>query len=306
MIDDDALYAEAERSVLGAMLLPGSLGADARQAATSAGLASIDFKAPKHGWIYNAVICIDGGPFDAVLVAEHLATAELLDQCGGIEYLHQLQNGVNGETPCVSCVRQHAGVIQRHATRRRFEHLTAELTSAVGTGDNAEIRRLLERLERLANQPATDRVELRFVTLPDFAAVDEPGSAALLGDGTDALVPANGDVMVYGDGGAGKTTLCLDAACHLAAGNDWLGIPVAGPVSMLLIENEGPRALFRDKVRRKLDAWAGAPLGDRVGINEEPWATFTFANEAHRIELARQIADHDADLVIVDPSSPPA
>ena len=45
------------------------------------------------------------------------------------------------------------------------------------------------------------------------------------------LIPEGGDVMVYGDGGAGKTTLCLDLACHLAAGDDWLGIPVAAAVA---------------------------------------------------------------------------
>ena len=48
--------------------------------------------------------------------------------------------------------------------------------------------------------------------------------------------------MVYGDGGAGKTTLCLDLACHLAGGDEWLGIDVAAPLSVLLIENEGPTA----------------------------------------------------------------
>ena len=35
--------------------------------------------------------------------------------------------------------------------------------------------------------------------------------------------------MFYGDGGAGKTTLAIDLAFHLAAGEDWLGIPVRGP-----------------------------------------------------------------------------
>ena len=45
------------------------------------------------------------------------------------------------------------------------------------------------------------------VTLDEFAAVDEPGADAILGDADSALIPEGGDAMVYGDGGVGKTTL---------------------------------------------------------------------------------------------------
>jgi hypothetical protein len=93
--------------------------------------------------------------------------------------------------------------------------------------------------------------ELVVASLDGFIGVDEPGAEALLGDEDGALIPAGGDVMVYGDGGAGKTTLAVDLAFHWAAGDDWLGIPVPRPVSVLLIENEGPRALLRKKLRRK-------------------------------------------------------
>ena len=100
--------------------------------------------------------------------------------------------------------------------------------------------------------------DVSVVSLEEFAAVDEPGAAALLGGEDDALIPEDGDVMIYGNGGAGKTTLAVDLACHLGAGKDWLGIPVPRPARVLLIENEGPRALFRKKLRRKLDAWEGS------------------------------------------------
>ena len=46
-----------------------------------------------------------------------------------------------------------------------------------------------------------------------------------------SLIPEGGDVMIYGDGGASKTTLGIDLACHLAAGDDWLGIAVPRPVA---------------------------------------------------------------------------
>ena len=116
------------------------------------------------------------------------------------------------------------------------------------------------------------------VTAEEFVAVDEPGASALVGDLENALIAENSDAMFYGDGGAGKTTLTLDLACHLAAGDDWLMMSVPRSLRVLVIENEGPRALFRAKVRRKLAGWAGSPLEDRLIFWEAPWAKFTFAD----------------------------
>jgi hypothetical protein len=121
-----------------------------------------------------------------------------------------------------------------------------------------------------------DVATVRIVTLDEFADFDEPGAAALVGpDSESALIPEGGDVMIYGDGGAGKTTLTIDLACHLGAGDPWLGIPVGRPVRVLILENEGPRPHFRAKLRRKRDHWQGSPLGDRICVLEEPWSKLT-------------------------------
>ena len=80
-------------------------------------------------------------------------------------------------------------------------------------------------MQAAANVGEAPEVEL--VTLAEFAAVDEPGAGALVGPENATLLPENGDVMLYGDGGAGKTTLTIDLAFHLAAGCDWLGMTVA-------------------------------------------------------------------------------
>jgi hypothetical protein len=163
---------------------------------------------------------------------------------------------------------------------------------------NADSDDWVARLVDAKDEPA---LELTVVSLADFAATDEAGADPLLGEKNDIVIPAGGDVMVYGDGGAGKTTLCLDLACHLAAGAAWLGIAVAKPLTVLLVENEGPRPLFRAKARRKVDAWGGADLDGRIRIVEEPWAAFTFAATAHREALADIIEKNELDVVIVGP-----
>ena len=107
--------------------------------------------------------------------------------------------------------------------------------------------------------------------------------------------------MVYGDGGVGKTTLVVDLTCHLAGGDDWLGLTVPRPVRVLLVENEGPRPLFRRKLERKLAGWQGSPLDDRVQILEEPWSELDFADPAWRDALGRAAADREIDLLAVGP-----
>jgi hypothetical protein len=156
-------------------------------------------------------------------------------------------------------------------------------------------------LEAVKSGRRDNALEFDIVTLDAFCAVDEPGAAALVGDEDGAVIPEGGDVMFYGDGGAGKTTLCVDLALHLAAGDDWLGLPVARKARVLIVENEGPRPLFREKLRRKRRGWAGSSVGDRVCVLAEPWAKLSFADPEAREVLAAAICAHEIDVVIVGP-----
>jgi hypothetical protein len=108
-------------------------------------------------------------------------------------------------------------------------------------------------------------------------------------------------VMIYGDGGAGKTTLAIDLSCDLAAGDDWLGMRVESRARVLLIENEGPRPHFRAKLRRKLDAWGGGAIDDRIQVLEEPWSMLTLAQEGWRVTLAAAIVDRNIGVVVLGP-----
>lgn len=144
-------------------------------------------------------------------------------------------------------------------------------------------------------------VEAAVVSLEEFIAVDEPGAAALLGTQESALIPEGGDVMLYGEGGAGKTTLSFDLACHLASGSTWLGIPVPRPVRVLLIENEGPRPQLRKKLKRKVAAWNGPALDGRISVLSSPWGQFTFATETWRSKVASIINERSIDVLVVGP-----
>lgn len=146
-----------------------------------------------------------------------------------------------------------------------------------------------------------DRPRLRVVSAQDFAAAERPGAHVIIGEPGDAILPEAADLILYGDGGASKTTLTIDLACHLAAGEDWLGaLPIPRPRRVALIEAEGPAAPFAEKLGRKLAAWKGPDLADRLLILEEPWAEFDFDRDLH---VADALAALEVDVLIAGPIS---
>lgn len=148
----------------------------------------------------------------------------------------------------------------------------------------------------------SDLPELRFAPIEEFAAVKEPGAEPLARAAVGGtLIPARGKVLVFGDGGAGKTTLVLDLCFALAAGEPWLGlVDVDRPLRIAWIENEGPRQEFRDKQEAKLAA-TGARLDGRIVFLEEPWGEFTFAEESYRRALALELTEREIDLLVFGP-----
>jgi hypothetical protein len=146
--------------------------------------------------------------------------------------------------------------------------------------------------------------ELVFETLEAFAAIDEPG-AEPLGRATagGTVIPAGGLVLVFGSGGAGKSTLVVDLCFALAAGVAWLdAIEPARKLNVTIIENEGPRPMLREKFRQKLEQTC-AELGGRVRILADPWSRFTFADDTQRRALAWALGDQQTDLLVVGPLS---
>ena len=87
----------------------------------------------------------------------------------------------------------------------------------------------------------------------------------------------------------------------MAAGDPWLGIPIARPVRVLIVELEGPRAHFRKKLGRKAHAWQGSPVDGRIEVVEAPWAVLTLGDGDHRAALADAIRQRAVDVLILGP-----
>ncbi len=142
---------------------------------------------------------------------------------------------------------------------------------------------------------------VKIVTLQQFVTTTDDVSDPAIGDVDDMLLPSDGTLLMYGDGGAGKTTLSVDALAHLAAGRDWLGQKIPKPLNVMLIENEGPRGPFRRRLAQKVTGWEHEPFADRVHVLEEPWTRFSLLEGEYRHQLGREITRWETDLVMVGP-----
>ena len=82
-----------------------------------------------------------------------------------------------------------------------------------------------------------------------FVALERPAAEPLLADADGRAVVGRHSLTLLGAlGGHGKTTFFIDLALHLAASVDYAPFTVPRPVSVLMIENEGPEELFAEKL----------------------------------------------------------
>jgi hypothetical protein len=144
--------------------------------------------------------------------------------------------------------------------------------------------------------------ERRFaLPVREFVALDRPNTEPLLADVDGRAVVGRHSLTLLGaTGGHGKTTLFIDLALHLAAGVDYPPFTVPKPVSVLVIENEGPEELFAEKLELRLASFPHK-LQARFDICTLDWGGFSLGNKEHHRRLGDEIALHDYDLVFGDP-----
>ena len=108
--------------MLGAILL----SRDVLGAVVEAGLRYDDFYKPGHQHIFDVAVAVSqsGEPVDTITVAEELARLGLLEQAGGVEALHALQNA----TPAISNAAAYARIVQDAALLRRLILVAADIS----------------------------------------------------------------------------------------------------------------------------------------------------------------------------------
>ncbi|MGH2862935.1 MAG: AAA family ATPase [Solirubrobacteraceae bacterium] len=135
--------------------------------------------------------------------------------------------------------------------------------------------------------------------LDEFLAAKSDAPSVLIGDEQETLLPAAGLLILFAKGGRGKTTLTIDAAFHLASGRDWLGFKVPAPLRVLILENEGPREPFRQKLAIKHKRWEHEIPGE-IFVYVQDWGSLSLIPDTI-IRLRRFVVENRIDLVVGDP-----
>lgn len=182
-----------------------------------------------------------------------------------------------------------------------FKQAVAELLVGIEAREAAQEMARRRRAPSYEPETLPDGASRPFATtIEEFAAEQEDVPPPLLGTEDDCVIPAHGLGIWVAKGGKGKTTLAVDLALHLASGLPWLGIDVPRPLRVLIIENEGPRHMFRRKLRQRLAHWSH-PIRGAADVFEESWAGARLDSEEFVRRLNAYCVEHAIDIVIGDP-----
>ena len=142
---------QAEESVLGAVLL----SRDAMGAVSEKGLRPDHFYKPGHQHIFDAVAALyrSGDPVDTITVADELRRAGLLEQVGGAEALHGLQNA----TPAISNAAHYARIVQDTALLRSLIHVAGDIAE-LAYAEPDDVIKAVDEAESRVFKIADDRV----------------------------------------------------------------------------------------------------------------------------------------------------
>ena len=274
---------DAEASALGAALLnPGA----------AASIVSIadpgDYFRPAHQFIAAAIgrLMAEEDPhLDVVTVAEELRRAGMLDDCGGAQYLLELQNA----TPAISNAHRYARIVKDAAILRRLIYTAAEISELGYTAHDDPSSAIVRAGELLSRMGTADAETLSTLEVADVAALlagnlqTEQPALLTRTDGGSLLYPGKMHVF-QAEPSSGKSWLALVAVAEVLA--------MGGAAGYLDYEDTGPGILGRLRTLGVTDA----VMAERF-YYANPTGRF---GPAEKLSLWNALDRLNCDLVVID------
>jgi hypothetical protein len=207
---------DAERSILGAILLDEATPNAALKAATDQVTPS-DFFYEHHACIFRHALKMADAKqaIDTISMSDHLHNAGELEKCGGAAYIAQLIDGV----PRVSNIAHYAAIVREKSRLRQIIHGTHAVQQAALEGDRSAAT-LIDDLEGQFQSIVRDRgAKLVSVDVRDFLTMELPPLTYVI----DPLLTERGLSMIYSRRGAGKTYVAMQIAYSVACGRPCFG-----------------------------------------------------------------------------------
>ena len=150
---------EAEQSTLGGMLLSQEAVADVLEV-----VSGVDFYAPKHELIFNAVVTLfgRGEPTDVIAVTDYLNKEGNLLKAGGADYLHSLTSFV----PTAANASYYGKIVADKAILRRLIEAGTRIAQS-GYESQGEVEDLVNQAQSEIFQVATQSTKEDYVGLSE-------------------------------------------------------------------------------------------------------------------------------------------
>lgn len=307
---------EAERSVLGAMLLSSVAAADALES-----LRGPDFYRPGHELIFDAAAALysQGAPVDAVTVTHALQGHGDLGRVGGPAYIHALI----ADVPTAANVGFYARIVSEKAALRRLVEACQRGIQLAQNADD-DVAAVIDQAQAemyAATESRSGGVDYVRAGETMQAAVDEIEAASNRGDGLtgvptgfldlDALTGGlhPGQMVTIGARPAqGKTTLGLDilrsAAIHHGMASVMFSLEMGRTeIAMRLLSAEGRiplqnmrKGMMREEDWTRLAKAVGEIEAAPLFIDDSP----NMSMMQIRAKCRRLKQRHDLKLVVID------
>jgi replicative DNA helicase len=214
---------DAEQSTLGGMLLSQEAVAEVFET-----VSGVDFYAPKHELIFNAILNLfgRGEPTDVIAVTDELNKQGNLVKAGGADYLHSL----TGYVPTAANAGYYAKIVADKAILRRLIEAGTRIAQA-GYESQGEVEDLVNQAQAEIYKVSSQSSKEDYVPLSDSleAAIHEIEGAQKRGGELTGVPTGFSDLDAYTHGlhpgqlvivaarpAVGKSTFALDLARNAA------------------------------------------------------------------------------------------
>lgn len=239
---------DAERAVLGAILLDNSCLKNAREQ-----LVAEDFFLQFHHHIFRAMAAMEdaGKPIDLVMLVDELTRRDRLEASGGPPYVASLLDGM----PRVSNVEHYARIVKESAIRRRLIR-EADVVQSAAFDLTTPLEQLAARVSSLTCPMSASRPsKIEFISSRDFLERRAGDEAEWL---AEKLLPASSQILWQGRPKVGKSHSLLQLAFDLACGLPSLDhFAVRHAVRTAFMEPEEPEAITKGRFAAMLRAHGG-------------------------------------------------
>lgn len=296
---------DAERTILGAILLDNSAHREA-----AAALTFEDFALTAHQRVFARMDALleNGQPVDIVTLAEELSRRKEIESVGGVAWLASLTEGLPRRLSIAEYVKL---VAEKALLRKLITVCSSAITRAADQSETA-----WETLEAVERQFVEVRDKGRLLSLRRASEPFFVGFRTFLSTApqdvdwtVEGLIQSDGNGLILGDPGTSKSLAVFDLALHLAAGVAWFGHNIPKRTKVGLVTREDAPGLSQSRLKRLRDGGSEAMQVWLSGVDLEDWIhvntraqreTWTLQKEADIQEVIESIKERGIQFVFFD------